>query len=56
MLSFQATYVGVAVEYEGPSMDSSLILFLFKPFFFTVKSSSCGSCFTDLLNDKKSSL
>lgn len=47
------TYVGVAVECEGPSMGSSLILFLFNPFFFAIKSSSSGSCFTDSLNHKK---
>lgn len=46
------TYVGAEVESEGPSMGSSLILFLFTPFFFAAKSSSTGSCFTDSLNQE----
>lgn len=34
-------------------MGSSFILFLFNPFFFSLKSSSIGSCFTDSLKHKK---
>lgn len=38
--------------YEGVD-GSSLILFLFNPAFFVVKSLSVGSSFTNLLNNKK---
>lgn len=49
------TYVGELAESLVPSLGSSLILFLFTPFFFAVKASSCSSCFTDSLNDKMNS-